>query len=110
MKRSILRAEAVLLVVVLFVALQLVSDRLLGSARADLTEAGLFTLTEGSKHIAAELDEPVRMEFFFSDSLGNDVLRLTNSTGQSGSAFSTSAVSLDANASFSTAFRFHFSD
>ncbi len=41
---------------------------------------------------------------------GNKVLRLTNNLGQSGNAFSTSTVSLDADASFSTAFRFRFSD
>ena len=41
---------------------------------------------------------------------GNNVLRLTNNLGQSGSAFSTSAISLAADASFSTAFRFRFSD
>lgn len=41
---------------------------------------------------------------------GNKVLRLTNNLGQSGSAFSTSAISLDSNASFSTAFQFRFTD
>jgi hypothetical protein len=41
---------------------------------------------------------------------GNQVLRLTNNLGQSGSAFSTSAISLASDASFSTAFRFRFSD
>lgn len=41
---------------------------------------------------------------------GNKVLRLTNNLSQSGSAFSTSAISLDANASFSSAFRFRFTD
>jgi hypothetical protein len=38
------------------------------------------------------------------------VLRLTNTTSQSGSTFSTTTVSLDANASFSTAFTFRISD
>jgi len=45
-----------------------------------------------------------------TDLHGHNVLRLTNSTGQSGSAFSTTAISLDQNASFSTAFTFHFTD
>jgi hypothetical protein len=41
---------------------------------------------------------------------GGNVLRLTNNLSQSGSAFSTTTVSLDANASFSTAFRFQITD
>lgn len=36
----------------------------------------------------------------------DDLLRLTNSTGQSGSAFSTNAISLDGDVSFSAAFQF----
>jgi hypothetical protein len=38
------------------------------------------------------------------------VLRLTNNVGQSGSAFLTSPVTLNANASFSTYFQFQFTD
>ena len=45
-----------------------------------------------------------------TDLHGHNVLRLTNELSQSGSAFSTSAVSLDQNASFSSAFKFHFTD
>ncbi len=41
---------------------------------------------------------------------GDNVLRLTNNTSQAGSAFSTSAISLAADASFSTSFQFRFSD
>jgi hypothetical protein len=39
-----------------------------------------------------------------------NVLRLTNNLSQAGSAFSTTAISLDQNASFSTSFKFHFTD
>jgi len=45
-----------------------------------------------------------------TDSHNHNVLRLTNSTGQAGSVFSTTAISLDQNASFSTSFQFHFRD
>ncbi|MDX2222965.1 MAG: PEP-CTERM sorting domain-containing protein [Rhodospirillaceae bacterium] len=41
---------------------------------------------------------------------GNKVLRLTNNLSQAGSAFSTSTVSLASDASFSTSFRFRFTD
>ncbi len=45
-----------------------------------------------------------------TDLHNHEVLRLTNNLGQSGSAFSTNTISLDLNASFSTAFQFHFTD
>ena len=45
-----------------------------------------------------------------TDSHGHKVLRLTNTTSQAGSAFSTTSISLDQNASFSTSFQFHFTD
>jgi hypothetical protein len=41
---------------------------------------------------------------------GDRVLRLTNDLGQAGSAFSTTAISLDSNASFSTRFNFRITD
>jgi hypothetical protein len=41
---------------------------------------------------------------------GQEVLRLTDNLGQSGSAFSTNQISLDANVSFSSFFNFQFSD
>ncbi|WP_230969780.1 lectin-like domain-containing protein [Nitrogeniibacter aestuarii] len=44
------------------------------------------------------------------DNLGRSVLRLTNSTSQSGSAFLTNTISLANNASFSTAFSFRISN
>jgi hypothetical protein len=45
-----------------------------------------------------------------TDDQNRDVLRLTNALSQSGSAFSTSAISLDQNASFSTAFQFRITN
>jgi len=55
-----------LAVVVLFSTV--VVDRLFkGSARMDLTEGGLYTLSAGSKNIVRNLDEPLHLYFFFSD-------------------------------------------
>lgn len=45
-----------------------------------------------------------------TDVNGRDVLRLTNSTSQSGNAFSTNTVALNNDASFSTAFVFNISN
>jgi len=59
----------VLLALVLFLALNLVTNATLRSARLDLTEDRIYTLDEGSKAIARELDEPIHLYFYFSRSL-----------------------------------------
>ena len=48
----------------------LASTATLRSARLDLTEGKLYTLSEGSRRIAAKLDEPVHLRFYFSRGAG----------------------------------------
>jgi ABC-type uncharacterized transport system involved in gliding motility auxiliary subunit len=55
------------LVGVLLLALLLISNMLLRGARLDLTENRLFTLSEGTRQIVRDLDEPVSLYLFFSD-------------------------------------------
>ena len=56
----------------------LFSDWLLKGARIDLTEGGLYTLSEGSKNIVANLDKPLDLYFFFSHSSTRDALGWRN--------------------------------
>jgi ABC-type uncharacterized transport system involved in gliding motility auxiliary subunit len=56
--------------VVIFVAmfvLILASSKMLSGVRWDLTENGLYTLSEGTKKIIGELEKPVSMTLFFSE-------------------------------------------
>ena len=57
------------LLAVLFVALNLFANLTFRSARIDLTEQSLFTLSEGTKQILGGLDEPVTLRFFYSEAL-----------------------------------------
>lgn len=61
---------ALILGLVAFGTLNLLVGRLLGSARIDLTEDALYTLSEGAGEIARGLEEPVDLEFYFSSELG----------------------------------------
>ena len=56
----------VVLALVLLFAVNILADRLLGSARIDLTENRLFTLSEGTRGILAGLEEPVTLRFHLS--------------------------------------------
>ena len=61
-----------LLGLVLFLALNIVSNSALRAVRLDVTEDKVFTLDENSKRIAQKLDEPVNLYFYFSRSLARE--------------------------------------
>ena len=57
--------------VVLFLAVNVLSQTVLRGARLDLTENRLYTLTDGTRAVLAELDEPLTVRFFFSNGLSS---------------------------------------
>src|SRR5438105_2177682 len=52
--------------VVLFVAVNIVANSWLGTARLDLTQNGLYTLSSGTRSTLAKLQEPVTIRLYFS--------------------------------------------
>lgn len=63
---------------VLFLAVNVLSTTLFRSARLDLTEDGLFTLSDGTRSVLAALDEPVTLRYFFSDKLATNFVGIKN--------------------------------
>ena len=57
---------------VLFGAVNLLAGVMLRSARLDMTEDKLFTLSDGALNIAAQVEEPIRLQLFFSEEAGNE--------------------------------------
>jgi ABC-type uncharacterized transport system involved in gliding motility auxiliary subunit len=57
---------AITLGVVLFVAVNIVSNTWLGAARLDLTSNGLYTVSPGTRATLGKLEEPVTLRFYFS--------------------------------------------
>ena len=55
------------LVAVGFVLAVIVANALFGGVRIDLTENGLYTLSDGTKRIVGDVDEPINLYFYFSD-------------------------------------------
>ena len=69
-------AAAVLALVcaaLLFVGVNVIADRMLRSARLDLTQNRLYTLSEGSKATLAKIDEPITVRFYYSKRLGDEI-------------------------------------
>ena len=67
MRRPHLISLALLLVI--FVGINVFAAVFLRSARLDLTEQGLYTLSPGTRNILARLDEPVTLKFYYSRDL-----------------------------------------
>lgn len=64
--RRTLAAAAIALGAALFLAINIASDAFFRSARLDLTDNGLFTVSEGTKNILRGLEEPITLRFFYA--------------------------------------------
>jgi ABC-type uncharacterized transport system involved in gliding motility auxiliary subunit len=71
--RSVYSAGILLLLAILFVTLTILSSMFLQGKRFDLTENGLYTLNEGTRHILENMDEPVNLYLYFSEDASRDL-------------------------------------
>jgi len=58
---------SLVLLLVLFITISMLSGSLLTGMRVDLTQNSLYTLSDGTRNILRELEEPVNLYLFFSD-------------------------------------------
>ena len=66
MAARLMTAAGVALALVLLFAVNVLAGRILGPVRIDLTENGLFTLSEGTRNVLAGLQDPVALRFYLS--------------------------------------------
>ena len=71
--RAALTGAGIALAAALFVAVNMLANLLLPSARLDLTADKLFTLSQGTKSILAKIEEPITLRFYYSERLGREV-------------------------------------
>jgi ABC-type uncharacterized transport system involved in gliding motility auxiliary subunit len=74
--RKLLTGGALAVLAVLFVAVILISNALFRGARFDLTQNHLYTLSPGTEHILASIDEPIHLYLFWSDKEAQDLPQL----------------------------------
>lgn len=67
---------AVILAAVIFVAVNIAANTGLTDSKLDLTENGQFTLSQGTKHIIAQLREPITLRFFYSKKTASDYAQI----------------------------------
>jgi ABC-type uncharacterized transport system involved in gliding motility auxiliary subunit len=58
---------------VLFLAVNVLSNAWLRAGRVDLTQNKLYTLSEGTKDILSKIEEPITLRLFFSPRLGREI-------------------------------------
>lgn len=75
-RKSIYSLGSIGLLLVLFVAVNMLSDNLLRGMRFDLTENRLFTLSDGTRNVLGGLQEPVTVYFYFSQASSRDIPQL----------------------------------
>ena len=57
---------SIAIAVVLFLGVNIVSNEVLTSSRLDVTENRLYTLSDGTRHVLSQIDEPVTLRLYFS--------------------------------------------
>lgn len=68
-----LGATSLLLLLVAFIAAAILTNVLFKGLRVDLTENNLYTLSDGTRRIVRNIEEPINLYFFFSDEATADV-------------------------------------
>ncbi|MFT4928316.1 MAG: ABC-type uncharacterized transport system involved in gliding motility auxiliary subunit [Phenylobacterium sp.] len=65
--KNVSNSVSLLAIAFLFVGAVLLNNVLFDRARVDLTENSIYSITEGSKTLLTQLDEPINLYFFFSN-------------------------------------------
>jgi len=78
MNAKLLTGSGLAIAVVLFFAVNVLSNVALRSARFDLTDQHLYTLTEGTRNILQNIDEPITLRFYLSGKLATGLPGINN--------------------------------
>lgn len=77
-----LSASSLLIILLAFIAAVIVSNQLFKGLRLDLTENNLYTLSDGTKRILANIDEPINLYFYYSDQAAASIPSLRGYAGR----------------------------
>lgn len=78
MNQRFLNWSGIALAAILFLAINIVAGTTLRGSRLDMTESGLFTLSQGTRNILGELAEPVTLRLYYSATLAEGQPQIRN--------------------------------
>ncbi|OUR73547.1 gliding motility protein GldG [Methylophaga sp. 41_12_T18] len=73
MNKQLLSTSGLILAVLLFISFNIVTNGNFKSSRIDLTQAQIYTLSEGSLNIIEAIDEPLTLRFYYSDQVAQEL-------------------------------------
>lgn len=76
MNKRLSSSLALVLIATAFLTFALFNNAVFSGLKLDLTEHGLYTLTDGSREVIEAVDEPVNLYFFFSQRASEDYTAL----------------------------------
>ena len=68
---------SVILSILIFFSINIITNNMLASSRIDFTENKLYSLSDGTKSLLKNLNEPIHIRFFISSNLVKDVPQLS---------------------------------
>ncbi|HEX7007949.1 MAG TPA: Gldg family protein [Alphaproteobacteria bacterium] len=72
LKRDTLAVAGIVVGIILLIAINAFSSAAFRGATLDLTEGSLYTLSDGTKQVLGDLDEPITLRYFYSRQLGEE--------------------------------------
>ncbi|MBN9578025.1 MAG: GldG family protein, partial [Alphaproteobacteria bacterium] len=75
--RRLYALATIVFAAIIFVALNIAVDSTITTARIDLTQNGLFTLSKGTRNTIAKLQEPITLKFFYSKHVAADYAQIS---------------------------------
>lgn len=82
MNRRLLYRLGIAAIALLFLGFSVLNSRLLGSVRLDLTEGGLYSVSDGTRRVLEGVGQPVTLQLFFSDQQSKSVPALRAYAGR----------------------------
>jgi ABC-type uncharacterized transport system involved in gliding motility auxiliary subunit len=73
MNKNLMTTTGLIVAGALFLTLNILAGTALRTARFDLTENELYTLSDGTRSVLTELDEEVTLRFYFSKTLAQEI-------------------------------------
>ena len=68
---------SILLSILIFFSINIITNNMLASSRIDFTENKLYSLSDGTKSLLKNLNEPIHIRLFISSNLIKDVPQLS---------------------------------
>ena len=78
MKRIMYSSVGLVLIAVAFIGFNMLSNSMFKNTQLDFTEQKLYTLSAGTQKMLSELQEPVSLQYFYSNKATRDVPMLRN--------------------------------